>query len=47
MPEDLLKAHWDLDRAVTKRYGFSLRDTEADLVARLMTMCQAMTDSGK
>ena len=47
MPPELLKAHQALDRAVTKRYGFSPRDTEADLVARLMTMCQAMTDSGK
>jgi hypothetical protein len=37
MPPELLKAHRELDRAVMKLYGFSVKDTtEADCVAALM-----------
>ncbi|MDR0324587.1 MAG: methylase [Oscillospiraceae bacterium] len=37
MPPELLKAHRELDRAVMKLYGFSVKDTsEAECVARLM-----------
>jgi hypothetical protein len=37
MPPELLKAHRDLDRAVMKLYGFSVKDmTEAGCVAALM-----------
>lgn len=37
MPPELLKAHRELDRAVMKLYGFSVKETtEAECVARLM-----------
>ena len=37
MPPELLKAHQNLDRAVMRLYGFSVKDmTEAQCVAALM-----------
>ena len=46
MPPDLLNAHRNLDRAVMKLYGFSVKDTtEAACVAALMERYQALTTS--
>ena len=43
MPPNLLKAHQNLDRAVMKLYGFSVKDTtEAECVAALMERYQAL-----
>ena len=43
----LLKAHQNLDRAVMKLYGFSVKDTtEAQCVATLMERYQEMIGSG-
>ncbi|MDR0737220.1 MAG: hypothetical protein LBF51_10430 [Zoogloeaceae bacterium] len=44
MPPELLKAHQTLDRAMLKRYGFSVKDTEAAIVARLMALHRAMAE---
>lgn len=38
MPQELLKTHQALDRAVMKLYGFGKNMTEADIVASLMEM---------
>jgi len=46
MPQDLLKAHQNLDRAVMKLYGFSVKDTtEANCVAALMELYQNHIES--
>jgi hypothetical protein len=42
MPPELLRTHRELDRAAQKLYGFSARDTEASIVARLMTLYQTI-----
>ncbi len=44
MPPDLLKAHHDNDRAVMAAYGFSTHMSEAECVAELMKMYQALTE---
>jgi len=45
MPFELLNAHRELDRAVMKLYGFSVRDfAEADCVSALMEMYQKLTE---
>ncbi len=45
MPPELLKAHQQLDRAVMKLYGFSVKDTtEASCVAALMERYQALVE---
>ncbi len=43
MPPELLKAHTANDIAVMKAYGFSTKMSEADCVAELMKMYQALT----
>ena len=43
MPPDLRKAHQANDRAVMAAYGFDLKISEAECVARLMEMYQALT----
>jgi len=44
MPPELLKAHRELDRAVMKLYGFSVKDTsEAACVAALMERYKVLT----
>jgi hypothetical protein len=44
MPIELLKAHQNLDRAVMKLYGFSVKETtEAGCVAKLMERYKEMT----
>jgi hypothetical protein len=43
MPEELLKAHKELDRAVMKLYGFNKDITEAEIVAALMACYQTLT----
>ncbi|MDR2971205.1 MAG: methylase, partial [Bacteroidales bacterium] len=46
MPPELLKAHRDLDRAVMKLYGFSVKDTtEAGCVAALMERYRGLVGS--
>jgi len=46
MPPELLKAHQNLDRAVMKLYGFSVKDTtEAACVAALMEQYQILLSS--
>jgi hypothetical protein len=48
MPPQLLKAHQNLDRAVMKLYGFSVKETtEAGCVAALMERYQLMTEVRK
>jgi hypothetical protein len=48
MPPDLLKAHRELDRAVMKLYGFSVKAMdEAACVAALMEMYQLLTEVAK
>jgi hypothetical protein len=43
MPVDLLKAHQNLDRAVMRLHGFSVKDTtEASCVAALIERYQAL-----
>jgi len=45
MPPNLLKAHQNLDRAVMKLYGFSVKETtEAGCVASLMERYKVMTE---
>jgi len=45
MPPELLKAHQNLDRAVMKLYGFSVKETtEASCVAALMERYRKMVD---
>ena len=43
MPPDLRKAHQANDRAVMAAYGFDTKISEAECVARLMEMYQALT----
>ena len=46
MPPELLKAHRNLDRAVMKLYGFSIKDTsEASCVAALMERYQKLVEA--
>ena len=46
MPQDLLKAHQNLDRAVMKLYGFSVKETtETSCVAALMERYQNHIES--
>ena len=46
MPQELLIAHQNLDRAVMKLYGFSVKDTtEASCVAALMELYQNHIES--
>ena len=48
MPPELLKAHQNLDRAVMKLYGFSIKDTtEASCVAALMEQYQNIVSNGE
>jgi hypothetical protein len=48
MPEELLKAHRDNDRAVMRLYGLSVKDTtETACLAMLMERYQEMTEAGK
>ncbi len=42
MPPDLRKAHEANDKAVMKAYGFPLKLTESEIVARLMEMYQKL-----
>ena len=44
MPEELLKAHRNNDRAVMAAYGFKSTMTEPEIVAELFKMYQARTD---
>ena len=45
MPPELLRAHQNLDRAVMRLYGFSVKDTsEAECVARLMELYQELAE---
>ena len=45
MPPELLKAHQNLDRAVMKLYGFSVKETtEAGCVAALMELYQKLIE---
>ena len=47
MPPELLKAHQNLDRAVMKLYGFSVKDMdEAACVAALMERYQNLVEKG-
>ena len=43
MPADLRKAHQDNDRAVVAAYGFSIKMTESECVAKLFEMYQELT----
>ena len=43
MPTELLKAHKANNRAVMHAYGFSIKMSEADCVAELMSMYQKLT----
>lgn len=43
MPLELSKAHKANDIAVMKAYGFNIKETEADCVAKLMEMYQKLT----
>ena len=43
MPPELRKAHQANDRAVMAAYGFDLKISEAECVARLMEMYQVLT----
>jgi len=43
MPADLRKAHQDNDRAVMAAYGFDIKLSESDCVARLLEMYQQLT----
>ncbi len=46
MPPDLIMAHQNLDRAVMKLYGLSMKDTsEADYIAALMERYQQLINS--
>ena len=44
MPKELLKAHQNLDHVVMKLYGFKKDATESQIVAKLMTMYQKLTE---
>ena len=43
MPPELRKAHQANDRAVMAAYGFDTKISEAECVARLLEMYQALT----
>ena len=43
MPPELRKAHQENDRAVMAAYGFSIKMTESECVAKLFEMYQALT----
>jgi hypothetical protein len=48
MPPELLKAHRNLDHAVMKQYGFSIKETtEASIVAALMERYQKLVEQHK
>ncbi len=48
MPQELLKSHRELDRAVMKLYDFSVKETmETNCVANLMKRYQQLIDNGK
>lgn len=47
MPPDLRKAHQENDKAVMKAYGFSLKMSESECVARLMELCQEIINGSK
>ncbi|MDR3323665.1 MAG: hypothetical protein LBS89_05630, partial [Zoogloeaceae bacterium] len=46
MPPELLKAHKTLDKVVMQAYGFSLKASEAEIVAALMERYQALIGKG-
>ena len=46
MPAELRRAHTANDKAVMAAYGFDLKMTEADCVAALLKMYQALLESG-
>ena len=43
MPPELRKAHQENDRAVMAAYGFSIKMTESECVAKLFEMYQTLT----
>ena len=43
MPPELRRAHQENDRAVMAAYGFSIKMTESECVAKLFEMYQALT----
>jgi len=43
MPKELRKAHQENDKAVMEAYGFNLKMTESECVAKLMEMYQELT----
>ena len=43
MPSELLKAHQLNDKAVMEAYGFNIKMTEAECVAKLMKRYQQLT----
>ena len=47
MPPELRKAHTANDIAVMKAYGFSTKMSEADCVAELMKLYQALVETAK
>lgn len=47
MPAELRKAHTENDRAVMKAYGFDIKLSEADCVAKLMKMYQKLVGKQK
>lgn len=44
MPNDLITAHQNNDKAVMQAYGFALKMTESEIVAELMKMYQKLTE---
>ena len=44
MPSDLRKAHQMNDKAVMQAYGFSIKMTESECVAKLMEMYQELVN---
>lgn len=47
MPDDLLKAHQKLDKAVLSLYGLSSETTEADIVAELLNRYEKLIEKEK
>ncbi len=47
MPPELRKAHQANDKAVMQAYGFSIKMTESECVAKLMKMYQSMAENNK
>jgi len=44
MPSDLRTAHQQNDKAVMKAYGFDIKMTESECVAKLMEMYQNLVN---